>query len=490
MCCTMGSVALNTHQCDAKQKIVFDNIKNKKLNMVVGDSCQVKLNKKKLGKRTKVIYVSSNKKVATVNKKGRIKAKRSGKIKIIVRIEDTDVKKTIRLKVRKPVRAKKIRIMTMEKYLFVDDSLLLSTKVSPTRKLDEELVWSSSNESVAVVNDLGEVQGISPGKVTIKVKTNKSHKLAKKKITVRRNEVKSVHFSSSKAVVGLGQTQQLAIAVTPNYVTDRAIAYTSSNTSVAVVDQNGRVTGKKTGNVIIKAVYRKNQSIAAQCTVSVSKVKGMLTKQMLDKLNLSAVKNLMIVAHPDDDSIFGGAHLISDRYLVVCITNGKTYRKEEFETAMNISNSERIMLSYPDTHNEGKKIVRDADYKWDECQLAIQSDIKLLLNYKKWDTIVTHNPEGEYGHIHHKNLNKYTTAIYNKSPNSAKRLMYFAKFYKKNQLIDKIKNTLPEINPELFSIKIKMLEAYKSKKYTCFTWLWHMQPYENWVYSEDWKKKV
>lgn len=66
----------------------------------------MKLNKKKLGKRTKVIYVSSNKKVATVNKKGRIKAKRSGKIKIIVRIEDTDVKKTIRLKVRKPVRAK------------------------------------------------------------------------------------------------------------------------------------------------------------------------------------------------------------------------------------------------------------------------------------------------------------------------------------------------------------------------------------------------
>ena len=84
MCCTMGSVALNTHQCDAKQKIVFDNIKNKKLNMVVGDSCQVKLNKKKLGKRTKVIYVSSNKKVATVTKKGVVKGVKKGNAVITV----------------------------------------------------------------------------------------------------------------------------------------------------------------------------------------------------------------------------------------------------------------------------------------------------------------------------------------------------------------------------------------------------------------------
>ena len=38
----------------------------------------------------------------------------------------------------------------------------------------------------------------------------------------------------------------------------------------------------------------------------------------------------MIVAHPDDETIWGGMHLIKDKYLVICLTNGdnKTRAKE------------------------------------------------------------------------------------------------------------------------------------------------------------------
>ena len=34
----------------------------------------------------------------------------------------------------------------------------------------------------------------------------------------------------------------------------------------------------------------------------------------LDKLNLSGVDRIMIVAHPDDESLWGGAHLAQHRY--------------------------------------------------------------------------------------------------------------------------------------------------------------------------------
>lgn len=30
----------------------------------------------------------------------------------------------------------------------------------------------------------------------------------------------------------------------------------------------------------------------------------------------------MIVAHPDDETLWGGSHLIDDNYLVVCMSNG------------------------------------------------------------------------------------------------------------------------------------------------------------------------
>ena len=59
-------------------------------------------------------------------------------------------------------------------------------------------------------------------------------------------------------------------------------------------------------------------------------------KNKLRKINLKDVNNLMIVAHPDDESLWGGAHLANGDYLVACVTCGVVKeRQEEFEKAMN-----------------------------------------------------------------------------------------------------------------------------------------------------------
>ena len=52
-------------------------------------------------------------------------------------------------------------------------------------------------------------------------------------------------------------------------------------------------------------------------------VKEGATKKYLDTLDLKGIDRLMIVAHPDDESLWGGAHLAKDRYLVVCLTQCK-----------------------------------------------------------------------------------------------------------------------------------------------------------------------
>lgn len=481
-----GFLFTGKETCYAKEKIVFDNVDDRKLNLFVKESYRVKIDKEELRQGSKITWSSSDDAVAAVNQKGKIKAKKTGKVRITAKSEKTGAKASFRLTVKKLIKAKKITIKTKGKYLFVDESKKFKAKVTP-KKTGEELVWSSSNEDVATVDEDGEITGVAPGKATIVVQSDKTHKKAKKKIVVRKNEVSSFHFAESKAVVGIAQTKELAVKVTPAYVTDRKMLYTSSDPATAAVDANGKVTGKKEGTVTVRAVYEKNHALAAQCTVVVSQVKGMLTKEMLDKMNLQSVNNLMIVAHPDDETLFGGAHLISDRYLVVCLTNANSYRAADFNKAMDISEDERIMLSYPDTQELPSGLQYDPDYKWDYHQLAIQNDINLLLHYKKWDTVVTHNPQGEYGHYHHRKVNKYTTDLYKKSPDCAKRFMYFAKYYEKEQMTDAVKSTLPETNAELFEIKVKMLSAYESKHWTCFTWLWHIQPYEQWVYYDDWK---
>ena len=88
------------------------------------------------------------------------------------------------------------------------------------------------------------------------------------------------------------------------------------------------------------------------------------------------IDKLMIVAHPDDESFWGGAHLLEDDYLVVCITCGPAKRRvEEFKKAMAITKDEYIMLGYPDV-TKGK---RD---DWSKVHKKIKADLDKIINYK------------------------------------------------------------------------------------------------------------
>lgn len=170
----------------------------------------------------------------------------------------------------------------------------------------------------------------------------------------------------------------------------------------------------------------------------------------LDSLNINSNKKLMIVAHPDDDIIWGGSHLIDDDYLVVCITCGTNQtRVEEFKKVMAETNDDYIMLDYPDRTN-GK---RD---NWNSVYDSITNSLDTIINYKDWDTIVTHNPDGEYGHIQHKMTSKIVTSLANKDS-----LMYFGHYYKSG----KVPEDLETISVDNYDIKINTLvPLYASQK--------------------------
>ena len=75
-------------------------------------------------------------------------------------------------------------------------------------------------------------------------------------------------------------------------------------------------------------------------------------QKQINQLNLTECQRLMIVAHPDDETIWGGSHLLKGHYLVVCLTNGNNAkRKKEFMKIMKETHNQGLMFDYPDKTN-------------------------------------------------------------------------------------------------------------------------------------------
>ena len=251
------------------------------------------------------------------------------------------------------------------------------------------------------------------------------------------------------------------------------INFKSNHPEIVKVTNDGKITALRPGYSIITA--KSLDDGETKIKVLVISNNGFLNNYMLDNYNASKYQNVMIVSHPDDETLWGGANLYKDQYFVVCLTNGfNLKRANDYRQLLKFTKNDGIILNYPDTEDN----IRD---DWSEVKTGILKDLSTILNYKKWDKIVTYGPDGTYGHIHHKMAYKYVTNIA-KETNNYKNLYYFGKYYSKNQ----IPKNLLRINDEELKNKIKELNIYKSEK-ACFRIFFHMIPYENWVLASEWK---
>lgn len=199
-------------------------------------------------------------------------------------------------------------------------------------------------------------------------------------------------------------------------------------------------------------------------------------QQIFDQLNLSDYQNIMIVAHPDDETIWGGGHLLKDKYLVICLTNGNnSTRKKEFNEVMKKTNDLGIILDFPDKTNN----KRD---NWHKSYQYIYNDLHYLLTKGHFKTIVTHNPKGEYGHQHHIMTSNIVTKI-TKELNQTNNLYYFGRYYRKSDVRLPL---IPSFNKKTLKQKENLITSYSSQKKVCHN-LSHMFSYEHWIKYKNWK---
>lgn len=223
-----------------------------------------------------ITYTSSAPNVVKVDEKGMITAvAEEGTADITATVGDKTAicKVTVKTElVDSIVLAESVSISPTEKTIKVDETVQLKATVLPENVSNGTCTWTSSDPKIAEVDASGLVTGKTEGKVTITATTNDTaQKTATCEITVSKEaDVPTTTIALNKTALDLevDETADLEATITPETAADKGLTWTSSDETVAKVE-NGKVTALKEGTTKITVTLADDSEIKAECTVTV-----------------------------------------------------------------------------------------------------------------------------------------------------------------------------------------------------------------------------
>lgn len=170
----------------------------------------------------------------------------------------------------------------------------LTATVLPLNASNTNVTYTSSDTSIAYVDSkTGVVTGVAPGTATITCAAQNHPEENFDTCVVTVKEAQVVHVTGisldcASKEIEVKDTFKLNALVTPSNATVKNVTWTSSNSEVATVDQNGNVKGISVGKATI-TVETADGGLKATCAITVKKTAEVVhvTSVSLDKTNLS-----------------------------------------------------------------------------------------------------------------------------------------------------------------------------------------------------------
>lgn len=186
-----------------------------------------------------------------------------GKGTITATTEDGGKKATCEVTVfAKTIAVTGISLSEDDLFLEKGQSYTLKATVVPDNATNKTVQWTISNASVATVDQNGTVNAISSGKATITASAGDKSATCAVSVVI---PVTSITLNKTSITLEKGSYEVLTATVSPQDATNKEVKWTSSDASVAYVE-NGVVTARKAGDATITASVA---DFSATCTVSV-----------------------------------------------------------------------------------------------------------------------------------------------------------------------------------------------------------------------------
>ena len=237
----------------------------------------------------------------------------------------------------------------------------LEVILTPSNAVAEDLVWSSSNDKVAAVDQSGVVTAVAEGKATITVKCNGGTVAAtcQVEVVIKEEIVTVTEIAINPVSLNLeeGQKSVLTLVVTPENAVVEDLQWETSDAEVATV-ADGEVTAHKAGKAVVTAKCS-GGALSATCQITVTEKATVPPEE-------DQVKSVVIIAEDN----------VSD------IQVGKTVQltaRYEPSTAKpdNVSwTADRTDLAQVDQNGmvTGVYTVKGSDREWPKVTVTVTAD--------------------------------------------------------------------------------------------------------------------
>ena len=272
-------------------------------------------------------WTSSDEEVVTVDATGLITAVGAGEADVTASAKDVNISSTTHVKVvitPTGVEAPE----ALELVTNGENSKNLDAKMTPEDATEVKLAYESSDDSVATVDENGLVTAVADGECTITTYVvadapataetatqetaavvtdeetptegeNSEATADSETVTVPDNldaafgvvpeglsattkvtvttKVESITLDKTEGILNVGNTVTITATVAPEEATNPAVTWSSSDESVATVDETGKVTAVATGNATITATSGDDSSVSADYELTVQQKKAATT---------------------------------------------------------------------------------------------------------------------------------------------------------------------------------------------------------------------
>ena len=247
-----------------------------------------------------------------------------------------------------PVQIEKIDILIDNFTLQKGERKQLKVTITPQEASNHKLLFKSSNTQVATIDDKGNVQAISSGTATITVKAEENDVQSQIQIQVY-SKVTGIQLDQKEIYMQIGDEFKINGYIEPIDANDKSILYTTTDKTIATVDNTGSITALKEGEVTVIGTSNENQNIKDECKV-------------------------FVVRKMDDSEIHFDESLLVNSLEI----SGIDYNKNTVQDIKQLITSD-LEIEFVNYEN---KLLDDNELIGTGCKVRVKEDGKILRVYK------------------------------------------------------------------------------------------------------------